>query len=61
MSTDRYDFTEREFQLHNSGAKLLYISSAKYNGDWYSFPHTHNFTEVFYVIGGEIPDTGFLL
>lgn len=52
MSTDRYDFTEREFQLHNSGAKLLYISSAKYNGDWYSFPHTHNFTEVFYVIGG---------
>lgn len=52
MSTDRYDFTDHEFQLRNSGAELLYISSAKYNGDWYSLPHAHNFTELFYVVGG---------
>lgn len=32
--------------------KLLYISTSKYEGDWQSLPHTHHFTELFYVISG---------
>lgn len=32
---------------------LLYISEAKYESDWLSAPHTHNFTELFYVLDGE--------
>jgi AraC-like DNA-binding protein/mannose-6-phosphate isomerase-like protein (cupin superfamily) len=33
-------------------AKLLYVSMAKYGGDWHSTPHTHACTELFYVVGG---------
>jgi len=32
--------------------KLLYVSSARYGGDWNSVPHTHACTEMFYVVGG---------
>ena len=34
-------------------AKLLYVSSAKYGGDWHSVQHTHNCSELFYVIEGQ--------
>lgn len=34
-------------------ARLLYITTAKYGQDWYSNPHTHAFSELFYVTGGE--------
>lgn len=33
-------------------AKLLSISSARYEDDWISVPHTHSYTEIFYVKGG---------
>lgn len=33
--------------------KLLYISSAKYEGRWHSTIHAHPFTELFYVTKGE--------
>ncbi len=32
---------------------LLYISSATYEGDWDSEPHSHTCTELFYVVGGK--------
>lgn len=32
---------------------LRYISISKYEGDWQSLPHTHHFTELFYVISGK--------
>lgn len=32
---------------------LRYISISKYEGDWNSLPHTHQFTELFYVLHGE--------
>lgn len=32
--------------------KLLYVTTAKYEGDWHSIPHTHGFTEFFYVMSG---------
>ncbi|MEG0441330.1 MAG: AraC family transcriptional regulator, partial [Oscillospiraceae bacterium] len=33
-------------------AKLLYISTARYGGDWHSMMHSHACTELFYVVGG---------
>lgn len=36
-----------------SDFQLRYISISKYEGDWYSLPHTHQFTELFYVLHGE--------
>ena len=32
--------------------QLLYVSTAKYGGDWHSLMHTHAGTELFYVVGG---------
>lgn len=52
MSINTYDFTNQENQNLRNATRLLYVSSAKYGGDWHSTPHTHNFTELFYVIGG---------
>ena len=33
--------------------QLRYISISKYEGDWQSLPHTHHFSELFYVLHGE--------
>ncbi|MEG7530709.1 MAG: AraC family transcriptional regulator [Hungatella sp.] len=51
MSSNRYQIKTQEFQKVN--AKLLYISMSKYQGDWNSIPHTHNFAELFYVVSGK--------
>jgi len=63
MSTERYDFSDHEIRAYHSGARLLYISREKYSGDWYSMPHTHPFTEFFYVVNGtgkfRIEDTNY--
>lgn len=53
MSTTRYDFAPHESSGIRNAAKLLYVSSAKYDGDWHSTPHTHSCTELFYVTGGQ--------
>ena len=34
-------------------AKLLNAASARYGGDWHSVPHTHNHTELFFILGGK--------
>ena len=34
-------------------AKLLNVTSSRYGGDWHSVPHTHNHTELFYIVGGK--------
>lgn len=34
------------------GAKLLYVSTSKYEGDWQSIPHSHSCSELFYVVSG---------
>lgn len=52
MSTNRYDLLVQENRSIRNAARLLYVSSAKYGGDWHSTPHTHQCTELFYVIGG---------
>ncbi|MDO4323927.1 MAG: AraC family transcriptional regulator [Lachnospiraceae bacterium] len=51
MSTKRYDFITPEKSIY-SVFKLLYISSAKYEGDWHSTLHTHDCSELFYVTNG---------
>ena len=38
--------------VDRSKVKLLYVSTAKYGGDWHSTLHTHECTEIFYVVGG---------
>ena len=31
---------------------MLNVTSSRYGGDWHSVPHTHNHTELFYIVGG---------
>lgn len=50
MSNRRYEIKPQNFQKLNT--KLLYISMSEYQGDWNSIPHTHNFSELFYVVNG---------
>lgn len=53
MSTNRYELTDQDARpLDRNSVKLLYVSTAKYGGDWHSMMHTHACTEVFYVVGG---------
>ncbi|MBP2001452.1 AraC-like DNA-binding protein [Paenibacillus shirakamiensis] len=33
-------------------ARLIYVSSSIYEGDWFSMRHSHNFSELFYVRSG---------
>lgn len=33
-------------------AKLLSASTARFGGDWHSVPHSHNYAELFYTVGG---------
>ena len=49
--------SNQKFQLKNlvtaeNTSRLLYISSAKYGNDWTSRPHSHYFTEIFYIKNG---------
>ena len=34
-------------------AHLLYVGEAKFENDWNSTPHTHNFMEFFFILSGE--------
>ena len=52
MSTNRYDFISNPQNHIRNNARLLYVSSAKYGGDWHSTLHTHQCSELFYVTGG---------
>lgn len=51
MSNERINLDQKE--LSKSNFHLRYISISKYEGDWQSLPHTHHFTELFYVISGK--------
>lgn len=52
ISNSRYGLDrERDFTIRGT-VKLLNVSSARYGGDWHSVPHTHNYTELFFVVGG---------
>ncbi len=52
MKNERYDISVPKEYLTRDKARLLYVSSATYGGDWLSMPHTHYCSELFYVIDG---------
>ena len=53
MSHIHYAFNlVKEKQPHEQ-LKLRNVASARYGGDWHSIPHAHNYTELFYIIGGD--------
>lgn len=52
MSCNRYTLIPQENRIARSSARMLYLSTSRYDGDWHSFPHTHTFAELFYVVGG---------
>ena len=53
MSNKRYEVnTPGVSPVDRDVTKLLYVSTAKYGGDWHSLMHTHACTELFYVVGG---------
>ena len=52
MSRSHYTLDKEQTYTVRGTAKLLNVASAKYGGDWHSVPHTHNHTELFYIVGG---------
>lgn len=50
MGITRYQLGTDDAEPING--KLLYVTYSKYENDWPSFPHTHYFTELFYVKKG---------
>ena len=43
---------DRSFPLGGT-AKLLNVASYKYGDDWHCVPHTHNHTELFFIVSGK--------
>lgn len=52
MSNIHYAFNLMKESRSQEQLKLRSVASAKYGGDWNSIPHSHNYTELFYIIGG---------
>lgn len=42
-----------DFQYSSTPFKLLYVTRSEYDKGWHSTPHTHHFTELFYIIDGK--------
>ena len=53
MSHIHYVFNLMKENRSQEYMKLRNVASAKYGGDWHSIPHAHNYTELFYIIGGD--------
>lgn len=53
MSHIHYAFNLMKENPPQEQLKLRNVASAKYGGDWHSIPHAHNYTELFYIIGGD--------
>ncbi len=53
MSRYYYSMNKEQSFTIRGTAKLLNVASSRYGGDWHSVPHTHNHTELFYIVGGK--------
>lgn len=42
-----------DFQYSSTPFKLLYVTRSAYDKGWHSTPHTHHFTELFYITHGK--------
>lgn len=64
MGNTRYTINTNQL-IKKMNAKLLYVSTSRYEGDWHSTLHTHYFAELFYVISGSgnflVEDKTFLV
>ena len=52
MGINYYSLAEDQTYTIRGNVKLLNVASAKYSGNWQCVPHTHEYTEIFYIIGG---------
>ena len=53
MSIDRFHLSSEVNQIARSTPRLLYVTTAKYEGDWSCLPHNHTCAEIFYVMNGQ--------
>ncbi len=53
MSNQNYIFTLPADTFLPNILRLRNVGSARYGGDWHSTPHVHNYTELFYIVGGQ--------
>lgn len=53
MSHTNYPFSLVKESLPREKMILRNVASAKYGGDWHSIPHSHSYTELFYIVGGD--------
>ena len=53
MSHTNYAFSLTEDASSRPQMVLRNAASAKYGGDWHSIPHSHSYTELFYIVGGD--------
>ena len=52
MSINYYSLEMDQSYTIRGTVKLLNVASAKYSGDWQCAAHTHEYVELFYIIGG---------
>ena len=53
MSRYYYSLGQDQSFTIRGTAKLLNVASSRYGGDWHSVPHTHNHTELFFIVSGK--------
>lgn len=53
MSRFYYSLNKDQSFTIRGTAKLLNVASSRYGGDWHSVPHTHNHTELFFIVSGK--------
>jgi AraC-like DNA-binding protein len=53
MSRKHYSLDKERSYTIRGMAKLLNVASSRYGGDWHSVPHTHDHTELFYIVSGQ--------
>lgn len=52
MSINYYSLEMEQHHTIRGTLKLLNVASAKSSGNWQCIPHTHEYVELFYIIGG---------
>lgn len=53
MSRYYFSIGNNQSFVVGGSAKLLNVASYRYGSDWHSTPHTHNHTELFFIVGGK--------
>ncbi|MBR6595630.1 MAG: AraC family transcriptional regulator [Oscillospiraceae bacterium] len=53
MSRYHYSLSKDQAFTIRGTAKLLNVASSRYGGDWHSVPHTHDHTELFFIVSGK--------